>query len=129
MGVITLLSSPTALFAVMPNASLAAIVLTLFLTLGYTVNIAAMTLATIVVPGELRGLFVAVTVTGAALFCIGVAPLLVSGLSGALGGPAKIGEALSIVCGTASLLGAAVFAIGRQHFLPRLPAVGDLTGH
>jgi hypothetical protein len=41
---------------------------------------------------------------------------VVSGLSGALGGPAMIGNALAIVCCGTSLLGAVVFGIGCRYF-------------
>jgi hypothetical protein len=60
--------------------------------------------------------FVALQITAAALFCVGLAPLIVSGLSGALGGPEMIGQALAIVCGVTSALSAVVFASGRKHF-------------
>jgi hypothetical protein len=51
-----------------------------------------------------------------ALFAVGVAPLLVSGLSGALGGQSMIGEALAIVGGVTSILGAFVFGFGIRSF-------------
>jgi hypothetical protein len=61
-------------------------------------------------------LYVAVTITIGALFFVGIAPLIVSGVSRLLGGPIMIGNALAIVCATASLLGAAAFALGGQYF-------------
>lgn len=114
--IVTLLSAPAALFAIMPDATIASIVLTAFLTCGFTIGVAAMSLATILVPGELRGLYLALTFTVGALFCFGIAPLVVSGLSVALGGPAMIGKALAIVCGVTSVLGAIVFGFGRRYF-------------
>jgi len=116
MCVLALLSVPAALFSITPNASLASFTLAAFLMLGFTIGTMALTIATIVIPGELRGLYVAITITVGATFSIGVAPLLVSGLSGVLGGPAKIGLALAIVCVTTSILGALVFSIGRRYF-------------
>lgn len=111
-----LLSTPAAFFGLMPDATSAAVLLTLLLVLGFTIGTAAITVGTIVIPGELRGLYIAVTATVGALFSFAVAPPLVSLLSGALGGEAKIGEALAIVCGITSFLGAIVFARGRRHF-------------
>lgn len=116
--IVALLSAPAGLFAVMPSATLASIAMTSFLILGFTLATTAMALATIVIPGELRGLYVALTVTVGALFSIGVAPLVISGLSGALGGPAMIGKALAVVCGITSILATVVFGFGRQYFLP-----------
>jgi MFS family permease len=116
MCVVALLSVPAALFAIMPGATLASFMLVLFLTFGFTIGTAALALATIVIPGELRGLYVAVTVTVGATFSIGVAPLVVSGLSGALGGPEMIGQSLAIVCAATSVLGAVAFGFGRRYF-------------
>lgn len=122
MCIVALLSMPAALFAIMPDATLAGFTLTLFLMLGFTIGTAELALATIVVPGELRGLYISITVTVGAIFSIGVAPLVVSGLSGVLGGPAMIGKALAIVCVTTSVLGTVVFGFGRRYF-PRKTAV------
>jgi MFS family permease len=116
LGVLALLSTPAALFAIMPSAGLAGLLLAGFLTIGYTIGTGAMTLSMIVIPGEVRGLYLGVTITVGALFFIGVAPLLVSSLSGALGGPGMIGLALTIVCGAASLLGAVALIGGRRQF-------------
>jgi len=114
--VLAVLSVPAALFAIMPNASVAGMVLTLFLTLGATFGVAAMTLATIVIPGELRGLYVAVSVVAGATFSIGLAPVVVSALSAVLGGPARIGLALAIVCGSTTLISVVALGWGRRYF-------------
>jgi predicted MFS family arabinose efflux permease len=116
LGILALLSALAALFAIMPSPTLACILMCSFLTLGYTIGTAAITLATIVIPGEFRGLYLAITITVGALFFIGVAPLIVSGLSSAIGGPAKIGQALAIVCGTASFLAAIILTSGSRYF-------------
>jgi hypothetical protein len=50
------------------------------------------------------------------LLGLGLAPVSVSFLSGAIGGPAMIGNALALVGGTTSILAAATFAFGRRHF-------------
>jgi MFS family permease len=121
LGGLALLSAPAALFAVMPSPALAGILLTVFLTIGFTISTAAITFGTIVIPGELRGLYLAVTITGASVFCFGAAPVVISVLSGVLGGPTTIGKALTLVCAATSLLGSAVFIFGRQYF-PRTTA-------
>lgn len=117
--ILALLSAPAALFILAPSATLAGVLLGVFLTLGYTLGTAALTVGTIVIPGEVRGLYLALTVTIGALFFIGAAPLVVSALSGALGGPAMIGQALAISCATTSLLGAIVLAVSRRNFPAR----------
>ena len=115
---LALLSTAAAPFTLMPNAALGGLLLTAFLTLGYMLGTAGITLATVVVPSELRGLYLALTVTVGALFFIGVAPLAVSSLAGAFGGSAMIGQALGVVCGVTSLLGASVLAFSRRYFPP-----------
>lgn len=113
---LSLLCTPAALFAATPTATLAGIALTVFLTLGFILGVAATALATIVVPSELRGLFLAIQVTAAALFCFGVAPLVVSGISGVLGGPDSIGQALALVCSVTSFVAFIVLLLARRGF-------------
>lgn len=116
MAVTIAFSVAGAVFPLMPNAAAAAVAMTVFLTLGYVMATMALAVATIVVPGELRGLYVAVSVTVGALFSIGIAPMAVSVLSGVLGGPAFIGEALAIVCTVTSVIAALVFIWGRRYY-------------
>ena len=116
LAVVALLSVPAGLFAVVPNPTLAGLMLTAFLTLGFAFGTAAMTLGTVVIPGEVRGLFLAASVTVAALFSTGVAPVAISLLSRTLGGTTMIGHALAWVCALTSLLGALIFALGRRGF-------------
>jgi hypothetical protein len=118
---LALLSLPAGLFAVMPGLGSAVVLLAAFLTLGFMIGGAAMTVSIIVVPNELRGLFVAVSMATSALVGIAAAPILVSGLSTLLGGASMLGTALAIVCTVSSVLGVAAFAIGRRAF-PGKPA-------
>jgi hypothetical protein len=120
-----LLSVPAALFSIAPSAALAGIGLTLFLTLGFTIATVAMALTTIVTPIQLRELFVAIQFTAGAAFGMGIAPLAVSSLSGTMGGPHMIGEALAVVCAITSALGAVVFGFGRSYFPSRRSAGVD----
>jgi MFS family permease len=116
LGILALLSIPAAVFGLMPSPIIAGISLTVFLALGYTIGTAALTVGTIVIPGELRGLYLAVTATVGSIFSFAVAPMLVSLLSTGMGGPMRIGDSLSIVCAGSSLLGAVVFVLARRHF-------------
>lgn len=107
---------PAGMFAILPGVASASVMMCLFLTLGFTIGTAELSLATIVVPGELRGLYIAITVTVGAIFSVGVAPVVVSYLSISFGGPAMIGVALAVVCMITSALGAVVFGFGRRYF-------------
>lgn len=97
LAVIALVSTPLALFAVLPSAAWFVVLLAAFLTLGFTIASAALALTLVVIPGELRGLNVGISLVVGSLFFMGLAPLGVSGLSGVLGGEAKIGEALALL--------------------------------
>ena len=116
LAILALLSVPTAAFALMPSVGWAAVVLGTFLTLGFTIGTGGVTLSIIVIPSHLRGCYLGLTVTLGALFFVGAAPLMVSMLAGALGGTAMIGQALAMVCATASILGALVFGISVRYF-------------
>lgn len=116
LAVIAALCVPNALFGLDSNSLYATIELGVFLTLGYTLGTAAISLATIVVPGELRGLYISLTITVGAVFFIGAAPLAVSVLSGFLGGTSAISRSLTMVCGVSSFLGALVLVGSRKYF-------------
>jgi len=113
---LAVLSVPTALFAIAPDATTAGVLLAVFLTLGYTLGTAALTLGTIVVPGELRGVYLALSVTIGALFFVGVAPLVISSVANALGGEAMVAKALALSCAISSLLGAGILIATRRFF-------------
>lgn len=118
LAALALVSAPMALFALAPNVTLAAILLGTFLTLGFVIGTAGMALATIAIPGEVRGFYLGITITAGSVFFVGLAPLMISGLSSLLGGEAAIGQSLSIICTAVSLLGAFVFA-GTSRYFPR----------
>lgn len=130
MALLSLAALPFALFALLPQSGWVIFAMTAFVTIGFTINLPALTVGTIVIPSHLRGSYLAVTITTGALFSIGVAPLAVSLLATLMGGPNHLGPALSVVCALSSLLGAVVFIIGRSHIATaskHRPALGRLT--
>jgi len=120
---LALLGVPAALFPLVPSIVPASVLLALFMTLVSTLEVSGTALFTVIVPNELRGLCIAGLAAGVMIFGVGAGPVIVSLLSGLLGGPALIGRALALVGATAGLLGAAVFAYGGRFFSPR----GDST--
>jgi predicted MFS family arabinose efflux permease len=118
LSALAFVSVPAGLFAFAPGAGLTSVLLVAAMTIVLAVAVMGMTIFTIVIPNELRGLCMSVLVAAEVLFALAVAPVSVSLLSGALGGLAMIGKSLSIVCVTTSILAAATFAIGRR-FFPR----------
>lgn len=124
MAGVALVSIPLALFDFLPTPGAAAVVMAVFLTLGFMTATAGVTVSIIVIPGELRGAYLGMTFVVGSVFFVGLAPLAVSALSGALGGGSMIGEALALMCATASLLGATVFALSSRFFPTTALAAG-----
>lgn len=116
LSVLSLLSVPSAVFAVVPTATLVSVLLVTYMTIINAMLVMGTTLYIVVVPGELRGLCLAMLAGACVLFGIGLAPLTVSLLSGAMGGSAMIGKALASICVLTTLLCAATFGFGRRYF-------------
>lgn len=116
MAVVALLCIPAALFPLMPDADMAGVMLGVFLVLGFSIVAAALALSLTVIPGELRGFNLGISLIVGSLFFVGLAPLAVSGLSGMLGGDGMLGTALAIVCVTMSLLNAVTLFATRRYF-------------
>ena len=119
LSLLSLLSIPAALFAVVPGVTLASGLLIVFLTLVSAILVAATALLTIVVPNELRGLCIAGSAAANVIVGTGLAPVTISVLAGMLGGPIMIGRALAAVCVLAATFGAALFSFGRRYY-PRV---------
>jgi len=116
MAATALIGVPAALFPFMPTAIWMCVLLAVFVTLGISILTAGVAVSIVVIPGELRGVYLGITYTAGALFFMGLAPLVVSELSGILGGERMIGPALAMVCATASLAGAAIFWSSAAYF-------------
>lgn len=107
---LALLSAPAGLFGVMSGVASASVALGMFLTIGIATWVMVIAFTIVMIPNELRGLCMTLQFAVGALFGFGLAPVMVSLLSGAIGGPAMIGNALALVCVPITVLGAALFA-------------------
>ena len=112
---LALLSAPANLFAFMPNVVETCVLLITSMTLMLAMAIMGLTLITIVIPDEIRGLCMSVLMATILLFALAVAPVTVSLLSDAIGGLPAIGRALSVICVTASILATATFFFGLRY--------------
>lgn len=121
MIVLALLSLPAGLFPLIPGISGASLALSAFLTIGITMTIVVTAALLVVVPSELRGLCVSLLLATGAIFGLGLAPLLVSLLSGPMGGERAIGNALAVVLALANIVGTGVFVLGLR-FFPGAPS-------
>ena len=90
-----------------------------FMTLVGAALVMGVSLLTIVVPNELRGLSVAAMIAVNTLFAVALAPLMVSVLSETLGDASMVGRALAIVCTASSVVGAAAFCVGARSLAAR----------
>jgi MFS family permease len=120
LAALTILAVPSGLFASMPGVMGTSVLLTIAMTLITAVATMGMTLFTVVIPNELRGLCMAVLTAAILLFALTVAPLAVSVLSDFLGGLATIGQALSTVCVVAAMLAAVTFMLAGNFLAPAL---------
>lgn len=112
---LSLLSIPPGLFPFMPEATSASILLLILVAICDAILVMVVPVTTVLIPNELRGLCMSLLFGCGVLFGVGLAPVTVSLLSGAIGGPAMIGTALGSVCVGTSLFGALAFAYGRKY--------------
>jgi hypothetical protein len=110
------LSIPLALFPISPNAKSLSVLQIGFMTIGLAFNVTVPALTTIVVPNDLRGSCLALMSAVSMLCAFGLAPISVSLLSAVIGGPAKVGTALALICVLSSVAAAMTFSFGRRHF-------------
>jgi MFS family permease len=118
LSVVALITAPLGCFDLMPDTAIATTVLLCFAILSGMLGVAQMTLVTVIIPGELRGLCLSLLIMIGMLFGIGVAPVAVSLTSELLGGPLMIGKALTLVCVGTCIASATIFAYGGKHLGP-----------
>jgi len=103
------LAVPAAFYPVMPNVTMFAWAMGLFLTCGAWVSIAAISSVMVVLPNELRGTFICLLVAAIGMTAYGIAPLLVSFGAHAGDGRADIAVSLTVVGLATSVLGTLSF--------------------
>ena len=99
------LSIPAAFYPVMPNVTMFAWAMGLFLTCGAWVSVAATSAVMVVLPNELRGTFICLLVAAIGLTAYGIAPLLVSFGAHAVDRNANVAVSLTVVGLATSVLG------------------------
>jgi predicted MFS family arabinose efflux permease len=119
---LTLVSAPEAAFVILPDALSASVTLVIYITLVSAICVIGATLFTIVVPSNIRGLCISI-MSGAGTLAFGIAPLLVSTLSSALGGPAMIARSLAVTGMCTILLTAACFACALPQLTRRVERI------
>ena len=98
LAVLTIFGSALGVFPLATSVAGASALLVGFMSLLSASFAIGMTLFTIVVPREIRGVCLSTLAAGVSLFGAALAPVLVSALSTQLGGEAMIGRSLAAVC-------------------------------
>lgn len=106
--VAALIAVPASLYPVMPTTLMFGIAFTLLMTAGTVAGLVTATAIAVLIPNEERGLCLGAFMILGALIGIGVAPLVVTTASQAMGGESQLALALaatSVVIGVLSLVG------------------------
>lgn len=119
LGLVSLLAVPAGAFAVVPNAAVACALLIAFMIVIATIGVAEMTVTTIVLPNEIRGLALAVLLAAGLILGAGLTPLGVSLLAGRFHGAHAIADSLAITCMAIGALSSLVFLATRHRFSSR----------
>lgn len=115
LAVLALLGVLCGLFAIAPGVGLASGGILIFVTAVSAACVMSTTLFIVIVPNELRGLCMGIATISNVLFSLGLAPIIVSGLSSATTATDALPAALAEVCVATSLLGVgAFFSAARQ---------------
>lgn len=88
---------PAALFPIGPTVTWFAVAFGLLSLCGAITGLVTSVALTVLIPNELRGLCIGAFIAFAGLIGFGIAPSLVTGISGLLGGESHLGPALAIV--------------------------------
>ncbi|WP_088182521.1 MFS transporter [Sphingobium sp. Z007] len=103
------LGIPAALFPIMPGVPSFAVALGALMLCGTVTGLITSVALTVMLPNELRGLCIGAFIAIAGLIGFGVAPTLVTAISGLLGGEAHLGEGLATVGVSVSILSVGAF--------------------
>ena len=106
---------PAALFPVAPTVPLFAIAIGLLMLCGTITGLITSVALTVLVPNEVRGLCIGLFIAIAGLIGFGIAPSLVTLMSGLLGGESHLDEGLAIVGVCVSTLSVFAFVQAMRH--------------
>ena len=106
-----LVGIPAALFAIAPSVPIFAVALGVLVLCGTITGLGTSVALTVLIPNELRGLCIGAFIAFAGVIGYGVAPSLVTVVSGLLGGEAHLGAGQAIVGCIVSIVAAAAFLV------------------
>lgn len=106
---------PAGLFPLSPSVPVFAAALGTLALCGTLTGIVVAVALTVLIPNELRGVCIGAFIAIAGVIGYGIAPLLVTGVSGLLGGEAHLSAALAIVDTAVGALSFAAFLLAMRH--------------
>jgi MFS transporter, Spinster family, sphingosine-1-phosphate transporter len=126
LSLLMLISVPASLFAVVADITFATALLLLFVICSGASLSMGLTLFTVIVPNELRGVCLSILTMINLAFAGAMAPLAVSLLSQGMGGPTMLGKSLAVTCAVAGFASAAIFAFASRTISQAREAAGLL---
>jgi hypothetical protein len=118
------LALPGALFPIMPTAGTLTTMLSYFLLCGSVTGLVTATTIAVYIPNELRGVCLGAFVVISTVIGLGLAPTVVTLVSGLLGGEQSLADALAITGITFSAISFGAFLLAAT----RLPARVTVSG-
>jgi MFS family permease len=106
---------PSALFPIMPSVTGFAVMIFMLILAGTVTGLITSVALTVLLPNELRGLSIGAFIAIAGLIGFGIAPTLVTLISGLLGGEANLATALAIVGVAVGLVSVLGFVMAVRH--------------
>lgn len=106
---------PAALFPIAPSVPLFALAIGTLMFCGTITGLVTSVALTVLIPNELRGLCIGTFIAVAGLVGFGIAPSLVSAVSGLLGGEAHLGQGLAVVGVSVSIVAVFAFVQAMRH--------------
>jgi MFS family permease len=116
LGLLSLVALPAGAFAAVPNGTAASVLLVIFMVVIGVIGVAEMTVTTVVLPNEIRGLALAVLLAAGLIFGAGLAPLAVSLIAERFEGGRAIANSLAIICMAIGALSCLMFLTTRTCF-------------
>lgn len=111
----TILSVPMSLFPLAPSVPSFALMLGLFLFCGTAAGLIVSVSIAVLLPNELRGFCIGLFVALAGVLGFGVAPPLITLVSGLLGGESHLGTALALVGAVITAIASLAFPLAMRH--------------
>lgn len=118
LGALSLVAVPLGSFAILPIGVAACATLMAFMVIVAVIGVAEMTVTTVVLPDEIRGLALSALLAGGLVLGAGLTPVVVSYLAGRFAGAGSISDSLALTCMMIGVVSCVLF-LSTRHCFPR----------